>query len=120
MACKKSVLDKADQNGVDVSIVWNNESTATEFLNALYDLAMPNWPTPGSIHNTSDELNNATVSILNGTLTGSGNEITDIFTKNAEGTIGNGDVYYLINRCNTAIYSLNNASTLSGYMVVFH
>lgn len=113
LSCKK-VLDKADQNGVDVAVVWNNESTATEYLNALYDLAMPNWPTPGSIHNTSDELNNATVSILNGTLTGTANEIPDIFAANKEASIsgGGGDIYFLINRCNVAIQSIN-ASTLS-------
>jgi len=115
VACKKSVLDKADQNGVDVSVVWSNQSTVNEYLNALYDLAMPNWPTPGSIHNTSDELGNATVSILNGTLTGNTNEITDIYGSNKEANIngGGGDVYYLIYRCNNAIQNLGPTSPLA-------
>lgn len=115
VACKKSVLDKADQNGVDVAVVWSNQSTVNEYLNALYDLAMPNWPTPGSLHNTSDELGNATLSILNGTLTGSTNEVTDIYTANKEANIngGGGDVYYLIYRCNNAIKNLGANSSLS-------
>lgn len=114
-ACNKNVLDKADQNGVDVAVVWANQSTVNEYLNALYDLAMPNWPTPGSIHNTSDELGNATVSILNGTLTGSTNEITDIYAANKEASIESksGDVYYLIYRCNNAIQNLGADSPLT-------
>jgi len=116
MACTKSVLNKADQNGVDVAVVWSNQSTVNEYLNALYDLAMPNWPTPGSIHNTSDELNNATVSILNGTLTGTANEIPDIYAANKEAQMvsggGSGDIYYLIYRCNNAIQNLGPDSPL--------
>lgn len=113
-ACNKNVLDKEDQNGVDVGVVWSNQSTVNEYLNALYDLAMPNWPTPGSIHNTSDELGNATVSILNGTLTGTSNEITDIYSANKEASLESksGDVYYLIYRCNNAIQNLGADSPL--------
>jgi len=102
-ACNKNVLEKTDLNGVPPSIVWNTPSTAQEVLNGTYDLVMPNWPTPGSIHNTSDESNNVTVSILNGTLTGTGNEITDIASSNKLGT----DQYWWIARCNQGIDGIN-------------
>jgi len=106
MACNKNVLNKTDLNGIDPSI-WSTESSATEFLNGTYDIVMPNWPTPGSIHNTSDELNNATASILNGTLTGTGNEISDIASANKQAN----DQYWWIYRCNLAIQGIN-AGTL--------
>lgn len=105
-ACNKNVLDKTDLNGVSPSTVWNVQSTANEVLNGTYDLVMPNWPTPGSIHNTSDELNNVTVSILNGTLTGTANEITDIGSANKEAN----NPYWWINRCNQGIDGLNAGS----------
>jgi len=103
--CKKDIFDKKDLTGVDPSI-WSTESAANQFLNATYDLIMPNWPTPGSMHNTSDELNNATSSILYGTLTGTGNEVTDIATAAKQGN----DQYFNIYRCNLAIQGLNAGS----------
>ncbi len=104
-ACNKGVLNKSDLNGIDPSI-WNTESSATEFLNGTYDIVMPNWPTPGSIHNTSDELGNATASILNGTLTGTGNEISDIVSANKQAN----DQYWWIYRCNLAIQGINSGA----------
>jgi len=100
--CKKDIFDKQDLSAVDGDI-WNTATTTNQFLNGTYDQVMPNWPTPGSIYNTSDELNNGTASILYGTLTGNGNEVTEIYTKTALGT----DQYFNIYRCNLAIAGIN-------------
>jgi len=102
VGCKKDIFDKQDLSAVNGDI-WNTASTTNLYLNATYDLVMPNWPTPGSIYNTSDELNNYTASILYGQLTGSGNEVTEIYTKSAQGT----DQYFNIYRCNLAIAGIN-------------
>jgi hypothetical protein len=104
--CKKNIFDKQDLSAVDAATVWNTASVANEFLNGTYDEVMPNWPTPGSIYNTSDELGNYTASILYGTLTGNGNEVTEIYTKNQLGT----DQYYNIYRCNLAIQGINSGT----------
>src|ERR1700748_776973 len=96
-SCKKDIFDKQDLSAVDGDI-WNTATTTNKFLNGTYDQVMPNWPTPGSIYNTSDELNNGTASILYGTLTGNGNEVTEIYTKTQLGT----DQYFNISRCNLA------------------
>jgi starch-binding outer membrane protein, SusD/RagB family len=102
-ACKKDFFDLKDQNGID-SRIWDNEGPVNLFLNRTYDLVMPTWPIPGSIHNTSDELNNASKEFLYGTLTensvqdiGTGNDIT----KNR---------YFDIRRCNVAIDGMNEGS----------
>jgi hypothetical protein len=109
--CKKNIFDKQDLSAVDAATVWNTASVANEFLNGTYDEVMPNWwqmeSTLGGLpFNTSDETNNATASILYGTLTGNGNEVTEIFTKNQLGT----DQYYNIYRCNLAIQGINAGS----------
>lgn len=103
--CKKDIFDKQDLSAVTGDI-FNITSTTNLFLNGTYDLVMPNWPTPGSIYNTSDELGNYTPSILYGTLTGTGNEITQIYTKNQLGA----DQYFNIYRCNLAIQGINAGS----------
>jgi len=105
VGCKKDIFDKKDLNAVDGTI-WNTATATNLFLNGTYDVVMPNWPTPGSIYNTSDELNNTTASILYGTLTGSGNEVTEIYSKSALGT----DQYFSIYRCNLAIEGINAGS----------
>ena len=99
--CKKDFFDLEDQNGINDEGIWNNEGPATLFLNRTYDLIMPNWPTVGGVHNTSDELNNASSEFLYGTLVE--NSITDIGTGNGEGT----NRYFDIRRCNTAIDGIN-------------
>jgi len=100
--CKKDIFDKADLSAAD-STIWNSTSGANTYVNAIYDLAMPNWQTPGSLYNTSDELNNATASILYGQLTGTANEITYIFTSVGEKT----DLYFPIYHCNLALQSID-------------
>jgi len=87
--CKKDIFDKQDLAAAD-STIWNSTSGANTYVNAIYDLVMPNWQTPGSIYNTSDELNNASGNILYGQLTGATNEITYIFTSVGEKT----DIYF--------------------------
>lgn len=99
--CKKDFFDLEDQNGINDEGIWNNEGPANLFLNKTYDLIMPNWPTVGGIHNTSDELNNANNEFLYGTL--NENSVTDIGTGNS----GNVNRYFDIRRCNTAIDGIN-------------
>src|ERR1051325_2980653 len=58
--CKKAddFFDLSDPNGID-SDIWNDEGAVNLYLNKGYDLMMPDFPVPGSIHNTSDETNSA-------------------------------------------------------------
>lgn len=102
-ACKKDFFDLKDQNGID-SDVWNSEGSVNLVLNRAYDLIMPTWPVPGSIHNTSDELNNANTDFLYGTLTE--NSVTDIGTGNTITT----NRYFDIRRCNSAIEGINSGT----------
>ena len=99
-ACRKDFFDVEDQNGID-SKIWDDEGAVGLFLDKTYDLVMPTWPTPGSIHNTSDELNNANTAFLYGQLTE--NSVTDIGTGNSITT----NRYFDIRRCNVAIQGLN-------------
>lgn len=105
LACKKNIFDKKDLQGVDPDI-WNLESAANLYINKTYDLVMPNWPTPGSIHNTSDESNSALTTLLYGTLTD--NSVTDIASNN---TSSSNNQYFTIRRINLAISGLE-AGTL--------
>jgi starch-binding outer membrane protein, SusD/RagB family len=101
--CKKDFFDLEDPNGID-SQIWNDEGAVNLFLNKGYDLMIPQWPTPGGIHNTSDELNNGFAALLTGTLTD--NSVTDIGTANAI----NNSRYFDIRRCNTAIEGINSGT----------
>src|SRR5688572_24356064 len=78
--CKKDFFDLEDQNGISDAGIWNSEGPVNLFLNRTYDLILPNWPTVGGIHNTSDEMNNASSEVLYGTMTE--NSVTDIGTGN--------------------------------------
>lgn len=106
-ACKKDseFFDIEDPQGVD-SKIWSDEGAVGLFLNRTYGLIMPQWPTLGGIHNTSDELNNANTAFLYGTLVE--NSVTDIGTANGITT----NRYFDIRRCNIAIEGLNSTSTL--------
>lgn len=106
-ACKKNsdFFDIKDPQGID-SKIWNDEGATGLFLNRTYGLIMPQWPTLGGIHNTSDELNNANTAFLYGTLLE--NSVTDIGTGNTITT----NRYFDIRRCNIGIEGLNSSSTL--------
>ena len=106
-ACKKDseFFDIEDPQGID-SRIWSDEGAVGLFLNRTYGLIMPQWPTLGGIHNTSDELNNANTAFLYGTLVE--NSVTDIGTGNTNTT----NRYFDIRRCNIAIEGLNGSSTL--------
>ncbi len=65
MACQKQFLDKTDLSGIDERI-WSNEASATLYLNNLYSLVMPGFPT--SLASTSDESNTGNSALLGGTL----------------------------------------------------
>jgi hypothetical protein len=106
VACKKDseFFDIGDPQGID-SKIWNDEGAVGLHLNRTYGLVMPQWPTAGGIHNTSDELNNVNTAFLYGTL--NENSVTDMGTGNGITT----NRYYDIRRCNVAIAGLN-AGTL--------
>lgn len=85
-ACS-DILDKTDLTGIDER-TWDNESTATLYLNRLYDVSMPTWPNlagsatlPTAIHDLSDDYNGGDAKIWYGTL--SVDNITDFFGGNA-------------------------------------
>lgn len=107
-ACKKDdeFFDLEDPQGID-SDIWNDEGAVGLFLNRTYALVIPQWPTLGGIHNTSDEVNNANTAFLYGTLTE--NSVTDIGTSN--GITANR--YFDIRRCNIAIEGLNNSTAIA-------
>ncbi len=106
-ACKKDAefFDIKDPQGID-SRIWSDEGAVGLFLNRTYGLVIPQWPTLGGIHNTSDELNNANTAFLYGTLVE--NSVTDIGTANGITT----NRYFDIRRCNIAIEGLNDNSSL--------
>lgn len=108
VACKKDseFFDIEDPQGID-SDIWNDEGAVGLFLNRTYGLIMPQWPTLGGIHNTSDELNNANTAFLYGTLVE--NSVTDIGTSNSI----TANRYFDIRRCNVAIEGINKSTALS-------
>lgn len=85
-ACN-DILDKTDLTGVDER-VWDDESTANLFINRIYDLAMPVFPSmrsattlPTAIHTISDESNTGDNKILYGTVTI--DQVTDFYGNNS-------------------------------------
>lgn len=85
-SCSK-ILDKTDLTGIDER-TWDTESTATLFLNRLYDVSMPTWPNmsssatlPTGIHDLADDYNGGEAKIWYGQL--SADNITDFFGGNA-------------------------------------
>lgn len=106
-SCNKDFFEIKDTNGFEVVGSFEDEGAVGLFLNRTYALVMPQWPTIGGIHNTSDESNSANTTFLYGTLTE--NSITDIGT--ASGITSNR--YSDIRRCNVAIDGLNTSTTLS-------
>ncbi len=105
-SCKKDFFDIKDPQGID-SEIWNDEGAIGLFLNRTYSLVMPQWPTLGGIHNTSDELNNANTAFLYGTLTD--NSVTDIGTSNSI----TGNRYFDIRRCNLALEGIDTSKALA-------
>jgi hypothetical protein len=106
-SCKKDFFEIKDTNGFEVIGSFEDEGAVGLFLNRTYALVMPQWPTIGGIHNTSDETNNANTAFLYGTL--NENSVTDIGT--ASGITTNR--YSDIRRCNVAIDGLNESVTLA-------
>lgn len=104
-SCKKDFFEIEDPNGLEDQLTWNDAGAAGLFLNRTYALVMPQWPTLGGIHNTSDDMNNVNTAFLYGTLVE--NSVTDIGTS----TSLTANRYADIRRCNLALEGLN-ASTL--------
>lgn len=105
-ACKKDFFEIKDPNGFEVEGSFDDEGATQLFLNRTYSLIMPQWPTLGGIHNTSDELNNANTTFLYGQLTE--NSVTDIGTS----TSLTANRYADIRRCNLAIDGINAGGVL--------
>ena len=109
--CSK-VLDKKDLSGIPQEDVWNNESTATLFLNRIYDVIMPSWPAnagtatlPYALHQTSDESStNGSTAILFGTLAQDG--VTDMGASITSSTAP----YYNIRKCNILLTQIDQGS----------
>jgi hypothetical protein len=106
--CTKDILDKVDFNGIPDEKTWATEGTATLYLNNLYNLIMPLWPSdlaattlPTSLHNTSDDQNNGDDKILQGTLTI--DQVIDFYT-----TSPPANVYGYIRKCNILITQIDN------------
>ncbi len=106
-SCKKDFFEIADPNGFEVIDSWNDEGAVSLFLNRTYALVIPQWPTLAGIHNTSDEMNNASTAFLYGQLTE--NSVTDIGSSTGITT----NRYSDIRRCNMAIDGMNASSALS-------
>lgn len=105
-SCKKDFFEIDDPNGFEVVDSWDDEGAVGLFLNRTYALVIPQWPTLGGIHNTSDELNNSNAAFLYGTLTENG--VTDIGTS----TSITANRYADIRRCNVAIDGMNASSVM--------
>jgi hypothetical protein len=106
-SCKKDFFEIEDPNGIEDTQLWADAGAIDLFLNRTYALVMPQWPVLGSIHNTSDELNNANTAFLYGQLLE--NSVTDIGTTNSI----TANRYSDIRRCNVAIENINSSTTLS-------
>jgi hypothetical protein len=106
-SCKKDFFEIEDPNGLDDEIMWRDEGAVGLFLNRTYALVMPQWPTLGGTHYTSDELNNANTAFLYGTLVE--NSVTDIGTS----TSITANRYADIRRCNVAIENLNGSVSIA-------
>ncbi|UYQ95550.1 RagB/SusD family nutrient uptake outer membrane protein [Chitinophaga horti] len=106
-ACNPDFFEIEDPSGIEDFQIWEDEGAIGLFLNRTYGLVMPQWPVLGSIHNTSDELNNANTAFLYGQLLE--NSVTDIGTS---ASITN-NRYADVRRCNTAIEGINSSATLS-------
>ncbi len=105
-SCKKDFFEIDDPNGFEVVDSWDDEGAVGLFLNRTYALVIPQWPTLAGIHNTSDEMNNASTAFLYGQLTE--NSVTDIGTS----TSLTANRYADIRRCNLAIEGMNASATL--------
>lgn len=103
--CNKDFFEVEDPNGID-SEIWNNAGAIDLLLNRAYDLVMPTWPAPGTIHYTSDEHNSSNAAFLYGNLIE--NSVTDIGTSNSI----TGNRYFTIRRSNLAIESIDEQSNL--------
>lgn len=117
-SCKKDneFFDIEDPQGID-SRIWSDPGAIDLFLNKTYGLIIPQWPALGTnsltitplqgIHNTSDEMNNASTSFLYGLL--NENSVTDMGTANGIGT----NRYFDIRRCNLALQGIDTSTILS-------
>jgi len=108
-SCKK-ILEKVDVQGVPDATVWASESTATLYLNNLYNLVMPVWPSsysaatlPTAIHNISDDANGgSSLAVINGTL--SVDNVTDFYTS------GTNTAYGYIRKINILLTSIDGGT----------
>lgn len=89
-SCTKHILEKVNFNGLPGAEVWADTVQANLYLNSLYNVVMPVWPCnenantfPSNFHNTSDESNGGTTTLLQGKLTSE--SVTDFFASGSAG-----------------------------------
>lgn len=105
-ACNKDFFEIEDPNGIEDAEMWESEGAIGLYLNRTYYFVIPQWPTVGGIHNSSDETNNISPDFMYGRLLE--NSVTDI---GSSADIRN-NRYADIRRCNTAIEGINASKTL--------
>ena len=110
-SCTKDILDKRDLTGLGDE-TWDNESTATMFVNRIYSTVMPGFPAnngtsilPYALHDVSDESNTTrTAAMITGTL--GENAVTDFSANPANNT----NTYANIRRCNILLTEIDKGS----------
>jgi hypothetical protein len=111
IGCTKKILDKKDLTGLG-SETWDNESTATLYINRAYSVMMPHFPAnagtnvlPYALHDVSDESNTVrTTAILFGTL--GDNNVTDF----GNSPTSNTSPYANIRRVNILLQEIDKGS----------
>jgi len=110
-ACTKKVLDKKDLTGLS-SETWDNESTATLYINRAYGTMMPGFPAnnssnllPYALHDVSDESNTTrTTAMITGSL--GDNAVTDF----GNSPTSNTSTYANIRRVNILITEIDKGT----------
>ena len=108
-SCQDEILDKTDLSGLDERI-WDDESSATLYLNKVYAVVMPTFPNmrsastiPTAMHHVSDENNTGDTRALFGTL-GEDN-ITDFY-----GASKKNNAYGYIRRINVVLEGVDRGA----------
>jgi hypothetical protein len=106
-SCTKNILNKVNFNGLPGAEVWSDTTLSNLYLNSLYNVVMPVWPAnstantfPSTFHNTSDECNGGTTTLLQGKLTSE--SVTDFFASGSAGA------YPYMRRINMLFANIDN------------
>jgi hypothetical protein len=106
-SCTKTILNKVNLNGLPGGEVWSDSTLAVLYLNGLYNVVIPVWPSnessttfPSNFHNTSDESNGGNSSLLQGKLTSE--SVTDFYPSGSAGA------YFYLRRINMLLANIDN------------